>query len=326
MRRLSVCLFSLILLSAGGGCRSSSRGLVDPVRWDADAGIEAGAGDRPGSDVPGMDVIASLDAPMDAPASSDLALPRDQAPADLPVPVDQCAAPAPCGACGGMVLCDGTCSKPTPPNLGQPCGKCAGTIACDGTCSKPTPPDLGDPCGKCGGVVQCGGSCSVTDPAKLGMACGSAGTVQCNGGCKGPVFRLWHQATGDHFYTMSTKQRDDAVALYGFVFETVAWQMYEQVVPGTVPLHRLFNGAVTDHLYTISDAERVQVMTGGYVDEGVAGYVHAMAAPGTVPLYRLFSPLVSDHFYTVDRDERDRAIVQFGYVDQGVAAHVLPPP
>jgi hypothetical protein len=124
---------------------------------------------------------------------------------------------------------------------------------------------------------------------------------------------------------MSTKQRDDAVVLYGYVAEKVAAKLYEQVVPGTVPLYRLFNAAVTDHFYTTSATERMQAMTGGYMDEGITGYVHAAAVAGSVPLFRLFSPMVGDHFYTVDRDERDRAIVQFGYVDEGVAAHVLPP-
>ena len=33
----------------------------------------------------------------------------------------------PCGRCGGTTLCDGSCSRPTPPNLEATCGKCGGT-------------------------------------------------------------------------------------------------------------------------------------------------------------------------------------------------------
>jgi hypothetical protein len=69
------------------------------------------------------------------------------------------------------------------PAFGQSCGSCGGTVLCDGSCSKSTPPDLGGTCGSCGGTVRCDGSCSVVDPIDLGQTCGCGGTVQCGGAC-----------------------------------------------------------------------------------------------------------------------------------------------
>jgi CspA family cold shock protein len=44
----------------------------------------------------------------------------------------------------------------------------------------------------------------------------------------------------------------------------------------------------------------------------------------TVPLLRAFSPASVDHFYTTDVAERDNAVANVGYRNEGVACHVLP--
>jgi hypothetical protein len=87
----------------------------------------------------------------------------------------QCAADKgkPC-ECGGIVQCDGTCSKPKcnnncingqccVANAGAACGGCGGVVRCDGSCSVATPPNLGGSCGECNGRVTCTG-CSNTTP------------------------------------------------------------------------------------------------------------------------------------------------------------------
>ena len=38
----------------------------------------------------------------------------------------------------------------------------------------------------------------------------------------------------------------------------------------------------------------------------------------------MHNPTVKDHFYTTDAAEKNRAITQLGYVDEGIAAYVLP--
>jgi hypothetical protein len=83
-----------------------------------------------------------------------------------------------CGSCGGVVLCDGSCSITTPPNLGQACGDpaCGGTVRCDGTCS--TPANYGAVCGTfgtchCYKTIDCNGMC-VDDPS-----CFCCGAIPC---------------------------------------------------------------------------------------------------------------------------------------------------
>jgi hypothetical protein len=185
---------------------------------------------------------------------------------------------------------------------------------------------MGAPCGRCGGNLRCDGSCSVDDPPNVGNACGSAGTVDCNGGCKGPLFRLFNGTVADHFYTMSAGERATAINTFGYADEGVACHIYENQIGGTRPLFRLFSGATGDHFYTTSAEERDRaVAMFGYVSEGTTGFVYGSQQPGTVPLHRLFSGATGDHFYTTSSGERDRAVAMFGYVDEGVACFVFPP-
>jgi 2,5-diketo-D-gluconate reductase B len=47
-------------------------------------------------------------------------------------------------------------------------------------------------------------------------------------------------------------------------------------------------------------------------------------APTTAPLLRVFNPTSGDHFYTTSVAERDNAVANGGYRDEGVACHVFP--
>lgn len=71
-----------------------------------------------------------------------------------------------CGSCGGSVLCNGSCSVPTPANWNQSCGSCGGKINCQNQCSIPTPGTYGNPC-NCGGTITCSGSCSQNVPPEI---------------------------------------------------------------------------------------------------------------------------------------------------------------
>jgi len=57
---------------------------------------------------------------------------------------------------------------------------------------------------------------------------------------------------------------------------------------------------------------------------------HSTTAQGTpatgttsTALLRVYSPASGDHLYTASVAERDTAVAQFGYVDEGVAFHVF---
>jgi hypothetical protein len=86
----------------------------------------------------------------------------------------------------------------------------------------------------------------------------------------------WH--SGDHFYTTSVAERDNAVAKHGYLDEGVACHVFPAASAGTTPLLRAFSPASGVHLYTTSVAERDNAVAKyGYVDEGVACYVYSRA-------------------------------------------------
>ncbi len=79
--------------------------------------------------------------------------------------------------------------------------------------------------------------------------------------------RLYNPNSGEHFYTLSTAERDmlDSV---GWVFEGIGW--YSAGSDGT-PLYRQYNPNATTgtHNYTIDAAERDMLVGLGWVDEGI---------------------------------------------------------
>src|SRR6266508_3990202 len=130
---------------------------------------------------------------------------------------------------------------------------------------------------------------------------------------------------GDHFYTPSTAERDNAVANLGYVDEGVAcWAPVILQGVGRTGFFRLFSPASGDHFYTTSAPERDNAVANlGYINEGIACDVLGAAGAGTTSLFRAFSPAGGDHFYTTDVAERDNAVVNLGYLDEGVACHVF---
>ena len=60
------------------------------------------------------------------------------------------------------------------------------------------------------------------------------------------------------------------------------------------------------------------------VDQGTAAYVYPEQVCGSIPLYGLFNSNITDHFYTTNETEREDAIANLGYADQGIACYVLP--
>jgi hypothetical protein len=89
------------------------------------------------------------------------------------------------------------------------------------------------------------------------------------------LLRMYRPATGDHLYTTSVTERDNAVAKFGYVDEGVACNVFATAGPGTTPLLRVYNPASGDHFYTTSVTERDNaVAADGYVDEGVACHVY----------------------------------------------------
>ena len=95
---------------------------------------------------------------------------------------------------------------------------------------------------------------------------------------------------GDHFYTTSAAERDNAVANLGYINEGIACDVLGAAGAGTTPLFRVFSPASGDHFYTTDVAERDNAVANlGYVDESIACDVFPAAGAGTTPLFRAFS-------------------------------------
>ena len=86
---------------------------------------------------------------------------------------------------------------------------------------------------------------------------------------------MYSPSAGDHFYTTSVAERDNAIQRLGYSDEGITGYVYSQGgVADTVPFHRAYNGKVKDHFYTVNAVEMENAVRRlGYVYEGVAGHV-----------------------------------------------------
>jgi len=156
-----------------------------------------------------------------------------------------------------------------------------------------------------------------------------------------PFYRLFHPAGGDHFYTTSLSERDQALA--GGYIEDNYCGIYEDGAPACtsiaclifpsdyipqiaegLPFYRLYNPVTQDHLYTISEVERKDALAAGYINDGVpvVGGIYEIdhffgnEPSESISFYRLYHPGTNDHFYTTNKTEKDAALVN-GYIDDG---------
>jgi hypothetical protein len=129
------------------------------------------------------------------------------------------------------------------------------------------------------------------------------------------------QPPGDHFYTMSLTEHENAMTNLGYEGEGITGYIYPVASAGAVPFFRAFSPA-GGHFYTANPAEFQSALSNGFVNEGAAGFILPHAADGAIPLFRLYRVT---HLYTTDPNERQRALAQ-GYSDEGIAGFVFPTP
>ncbi|KAH7680121.1 hypothetical protein AAVH_41508, partial [Aphelenchoides avenae] len=72
-----------------------------------------------------------------------------------------------------------------------------------------------------------------------------------------PLYRAWKSGDrGDHFYTVSFDEWQNAVKNLGYKDQGVSGRIFANASDGTSPLYRLFHSGVVDHFYTTSVSER----------------------------------------------------------------------
>lgn len=85
---------------------------------------------------------------------------------------------------------------------------------------------------------------------------------------------MYSPRDGDHFYTTSAAERDNAVQNLGYNNEGVTGYVYPQSSDDTVPFYRAYNGKIKDHFYTVNAVEMDNAVRRlGYSFEGIAAYV-----------------------------------------------------
>ena len=138
------------------------------------------------------------------------------------------------------------------------------------------------------------------------------------GASDGTMYRLYNPNSGEHFYTASSGERDNLIAV-GWNYEGVGWTA---PTSSNTPVYRLYNPNAGDHHYTTSDYERDSLVKAGWRYEGIGWY--SADAEGGVPLYRQYNPnaRTGTHNYTTSAYERD-SLIKAGWRDEGIGWYAL---
>ena len=153
-----------------------------------------------------------------------------------------------------------------------------------------------------------------------------------------PVFRSFHAVICDHFYTANCRECIKAVSpdeLLGdrtWKYESdVGFISTKKEDDDFIPVYRAWNG--NDHFYTNSYRE-YSGLPNKYYREGIAFYLSKSERSGQtiskgkreffkyIPLFRLYNGSWDDHFYCTSVNERDNAIQNIGFVDEGILGYV----
>ena len=126
------------------------------------------------------------------------------------------------------------------------------------------------------------------------------------------MFRMYDPNSGEHFYTGSTVERENLVAV-GWNYEGVGFTFSRTT---GLPVYRLYDPITGEHLYTMSEEEKAMLMAQGWNFEGIA---FNSAYDTEVPQYRLHNPNASRgaYHFTASIEERDH-LISLGWEYQGI--------
>ncbi|KAH6901599.1 hypothetical protein BKA70DRAFT_1568422 [Coprinopsis sp. MPI-PUGE-AT-0042] len=159
-------------------------------------------------------------------------------------------------------------------------------------------------------------TCAAANPTIAKRTCGDRKDAV-------PLLRAYNPIIGDHFYTTNAAERDNAVAVLGYVAEGVTGYLFPKPELHTVPLYRTYHLVLTDHFYTTNAVEKdAAIRQLGYFDEGIVGYVYPDTECGGHPLFRAYSAALGNHFYTMGQSEWENS-VGLGYAQEGIAGYLF---
>ena len=92
--------------------------------------------------------------------------------------------------------------------------------------------------------------------------------------------------------------------------------LYAQAVADTRPVFLCRKSDTKRFLTTRTDCD----MNGAR--ERQIGFIATQAVCGAAPLYKLYKESANNHFYTVSAPERDNAVNNLGYLDQGILGYI----
>ncbi|NUP11835.1 MAG: hypothetical protein HOW73_37785 [Polyangiaceae bacterium] len=256
-------------------------------------------------------------------------------------------------SCTEGTLCDGACVdlETDPQNCGS-CGRTCvipnGTAGCaSGECSLT---DCAQGFADCDGEAETG--CELEDACQAGgacaTACGSTGGLvctdpcaptcavpaeacnaiddDCDGACdQGPIANCRigvHRAsngTNGHLFTTDLAEAQ----AWGTVEAENFFYLYKDAAADLRPFFRCPK-AGTGNFFLTDSTDFPSVGTVGFIAPQPANG----GAPtcGAVPLYRLYLAPNNWHFYTISAAERDNAVVNLGWTDEGIAGYVWTSP
>jgi len=268
---------------------------------------------------------------------------------------DETAAPPPPDCEADQIACGSVCTDldTDPSNCGQ-CGRscvipqaaatCAagecsmgecdpGWSDCDGDlvtgCETPIDCQEGAPCQTtCGsdGTVDCTDVCaSAGEPVCLTpVEICNVMDDDCDGvcdqgplpGCRVGVHRSY-SPTLAHYYTT------DLAAAQSGDFSLESENFFHLYAPGVEGLQPLFSCVKPNGKRFMTTATDCEIVV---APELTVGFISMDERCGSTPLYRLRNVPADAHFYTTSAGERDNAVNNLGFADEGIAGHVWPGP
>lgn len=137
-----------------------------------------------------------------------------------------------------------------------------------------------------------------------------------------PVYRLYNNKTGTHFYTIDPAERDRAVQKWSqFTYEGVGFYAYGASGLASNAVHRFYNNRTGAHFFTISEQEKqdVQRKYPWYAYEGRSWWANVGSSNNATAMYRFYNQETATHFYTISQVERDQVIARYPhYIYEGV--------